>query len=353
MKKILITGGAGFIGSALVRQLITEDSDTVVINVDKLTYAGNLGSLDTVAQSPRYYFERADICDTQLMRDLFCHYTPEAVVHLASETHVDRSIDGPAAFVQTNILGTYTLLEVARDYWASLRKAPESGFRFVHVSTDEVFGSLGSEGYFREISRYCPGSPYAASKAAADHLVAAWYKTYGLPAIITNCSNNFGPYQFPEKLIPLMIVTALEEKPLPVYGDGQNVRDWLFVEDHCRALQRVLEAGRIGESYNIGAHNERTNLEIVNRVCRTLDGLQPRRDGSSYTQLITFVEDRPGHDRRYAIDPEKIQRELDWAPQEDFESALVKTVRWYLDNRTWWERVRNGSYRGERLGVFQ
>lgn len=350
--RLLVTGGAGFIGSALIRQLLAEESSTVVINADKLTYAGNLECLESVARSSRYSFERVDICDAHAIRQLFDHYEPNALIHLASETHVDRSIDGPAAFMQTNVLGTYTLLEAAREYTGRTKCSEKERFRFLHVSTDEVFGSLGRAGYFCESSRYAPNSPYAASKASADHLVRVWHSTYGLPVMITNCSNNFGPFQFPEKLIPLIILTALEAKPLPVYGDGQNVRDWLYVEDHCHALRRVLAAGRIGESYNIGAHNERTNLEVVRELCLILDELQPRANGRSYQDLIHFVQDRPGHDRRYAIDPTKVTEELGWAPVESFASALRKTTQWYLANLSWCERVREGSYQGERLGVM-
>lgn len=348
--KLLVTGGAGFIGSALIRQLIHEESDASIVNVDKLTYAGNLDSLGCVSSSSRYYFEREDICNRQKMCRLFRDYRPDAVIHLASETHVDRSIDGPAAFVHTNINGTYTMLQSARDYWSALDDGARERFRFLHISTDEVFGSLGFRGYFSETSPYSPNSPYAASKAAADHLVRSWHKTYGLPVLITNCSNNFGPFQFPEKLIPLVILKAIEEEPLPVYGDGQNIRDWLYVEDHCRAIRRVLAAGRPGESYNIGAHNEKTNLDVVNQLCFFLDELRPRGSGKSYRDLITFVQDRPGHDRRYAIDPSKLVNELGWAPVETFESALRKTVEWYLANLSWCERVMDGSYQGERLG---
>jgi dTDP-glucose 4,6-dehydratase len=351
--RLLVTGGAGFIGCALIRQLLEKDCSAVVINVDKLTYAGNLESLESVSRSTGYYFERADICDAGAIHQLFHRYEPDTVIHLASETHVDRSIDGPSAFMQTNILGTYTLLEAAREYICGARSAEKAHFRFLHVSTDEVFGSLGPTGYFSESTRYAPNSPYAASKASADHLVRAWHSTYGLPVLITNCSNNFGPFQFPEKLIPLMILTALEEKPLPVYGDGQNVRDWLYVEDHCRALCCVLTSGRIGESYNIGSRNEKTNLDLVRELCLILDELQPRQNRRSYQDLIHFVQDRPGHDRRYAIDPTRITEELGWAPKETFKSALLKTVKWYLANLSWCERVRDGSYQGERLGVMQ
>lgn len=351
--RVLVTGGAGFIGSALIRQLIAEEEDATVINVDKLTYAGNLECLESVASSPRYQFERVDICDAETVRQLFRRHEPDAVIHLASETHVDRSIDGPADFIQTNITGTYTLLEAAREYRTTPRGSEKAHFRFLHVSTDEVFGSLGPRGYFTETSRYCPNSPYAASKASADHLVRAWHTTYHLPVVITNCSNNFGPFQFPEKLIPLVILTALEEGPLPVYGDGQNVRDWLYVEDHCRAIRRVLASGRTGESYNVGACSEKTNIDVVRLLCRFLDELRPRKNGGSYQDLIRFVQDRPGHDRRYAIDPAKTRKELGWSPRESFESALRKTVEWYLSNLPWCDRVRDGSYQGERLGVLR
>jgi dTDP-glucose 4,6-dehydratase len=321
-------------------------------NVDSLTYAGNLESLESVSQSSHYHFERADICEPKTIRRLFDYYKPTAVIHLASETHVDRSIEGPAPFVQTNVIGTCSLLEVARKYWTNSCGTAREQFRFLHVSTDEVFGSLGPTGCFSETSSYSPRSPYAASKAAADHLVRAWHETYNLPVIITNCSNNFGPFQFPEKLIPLMILAALEERDLPIYGDGQNIRDWLHVEDHCRALRRVLAAGRPGESYNIGANSERTNLEVVNQLCILLDGLRPRKCGKSYRNLIKFVQDRPGHDLRYAIDPSKITQELGWTARESFESGLHKTVQWYLVNLSWCERVMDGSYQGERLGVI-
>ena len=351
--RVLVTGGAGFIGSALIRQLIAEEEDATVINVDKLTYAGNLECVESVASSPRYQFERVDVCDAEAVRQLFQRHEPDAIIHLASETHVDRSIDGPAAFIQTNIVGTYTLLEAVREYTANLSGSEKAHFRFLHVSTDEVFGSLGAAGYFTETSRYCPNSPYAASKASADHLVRAWHTTYHLPVVITNCSNNFGPFQFPEKLIPLVILTALDEGPLPIYGDGQNVRDWLYVEDHCRAIRCVLAAGEAGESYNVGACNEKTNLEVVHCLCSFLDELRPRKNGRSYQDLIRFVQDRPGHDRRYAIDPAKTKKELGWSPQETFESALRKTVEWYLANLPWCDRVRDGSYQGERLGVLR
>lgn len=351
--RLLVTGGAGFIGSALIRQLITEEDDTIVINVDSLTYAGNLDSLESVSHSPRYHFECVDICDGKRVRQLFDNYKPDAIIHLAAETHVDRSIDSPTSFIQTNIIGTYDLLEIAREYWVNSCGTAKTHFRFLHVSTDEVFGSLGPAGYFGEDSPYSPNSPYAASKAAADHLVRAWHATYGLPVVLTNCSNNFGPFQFPEKFIPLVVLKALEERTLPIYGDGQNVRDWLYVEDHCRAIRRVLAKGRVGESYNVGAHNEKTNLEVVTRLCFLLDDLRPREGGRTYRDLISFVQDRPGHDRRYAIDATKLTEELGWTPRESFESALRKTVEWYLANLPWCERVRDGSYQGERLGVIR
>lgn len=348
--KIVVTGGAGFIGSAVVRQMITE-TDATVINVDKLTYAGNLESLADAAASPRHCFERLDICDAHAMQRLFAEHQPDAVMHLAAESHVDRSIDGPAEFIQTNIVGTYTLLEAARAYWSGLAGERKSRFRFHHISTDEVYGSLGSEGYFTEETAYEPNSPYSASKASSDHLVRAWHHTYGLPVVTTNCSNNYGPYHFPEKLIPLVIIKALRGESLPVYGKGDNIRDWLYVEDHARALRLVLERGRLGETYNIGGHNERTNLEVVQGICALLDELLPQSAHRPHAKLITFVADRPGHDKRYAIDASKIERELGWRPRESFESGLRKTVQWYLGHRDWWQRVLDGSYRGERLGL--
>ena len=348
--KILITGGAGFIGSAVVRQFINETENTV-INVDKLTYAGNLESVAEVAGSPRYRFERVDICDAAAVRRLFVQHRPDAVMHLAAESHVDRSIDGPAQFIETNIVGTYTILEAAREYWNALAGAEKDAFRFHHISTDEVYGTLGADGYFTEETPYQPNSPYSASKASSDHLVRAWHHTYGLPVVTTNCSNNYGPYHFPEKLIPLVIIKALRGEPLPVYGRGDNVRDWLYVEDHARALRLVLEKGQIGETYNVGGHNERTNLQVVQTICALLDELLPQSPHRPHAQLITFVADRPGHDQRYAIDAGKIERELGWRPQESFESGLRKTVEWYLNNREWWQRVLDGSYRGERLGL--
>ncbi|NLU50740.1 MAG: dTDP-glucose 4,6-dehydratase [Syntrophomonadaceae bacterium] len=349
-KTWLVTGGAGFIGSNFVRQSLAL-LDVQIINLDKLTYAGNLESLDDVMGDPNHVFVRGSIEDRVLIAELLNKYRPTAVINLAAESHVDRSIDGPADFVQTNIVGTFELLEAVRAYYINLQDHERESFRFLHVSTDEVFGSLGSEGYFTEESRYAPNSPYSASKAASDHLVRAYHHTYGLPAVTTNCSNNYGPYQFPEKLIPLMILNALEGKELPVYGDGRNIRDWLYVEDHCRAIWLVLSHGKPGQVYNIGGNNEKSNLEVVHTVCDILDQLQPRGDGLSYREQIRFVTDRPGHDFRYAIDAGKIRRELGWVPRENFESGLVKTVQWYLNNRQWCDRVLDGSYRRERLGL--
>lgn len=349
--KIIVTGGAGFIGSAVIRLLIQE-TDAVVMNVDKLTYAGNLDSLAKVKAHPRYHFAQIDITDSTALKNLFTQFQPHAVMHLAAESHVDRSIDGPAEFINTNIVGTYCLLEATRNYWQTLDTPAKAQFRFQHISTDEVYGSLGAEGLFTETTPYQPNSPYSASKAASDHLVRAWHHTFKLPVITTNCSNNYGPYQFPEKLIPLMILNALEGKNLPVYGRGENIRDWLYVDDHARALYEVLTRGKIGETYNIGGHNEKTNLEVVHQLCTILDEVCPSAPYRPHKQLITFVTDRPGHDLRYAIDASKIQRELGWFPQETFTSGLRKTVQWYLDNRAWWQRVRDGSYRGERLGLM-
>ncbi|HEC84841.1 MAG TPA: dTDP-glucose 4,6-dehydratase [Thioploca sp.] len=348
--KLIVTGGAGFIGSAVIRYLINE-TDTTVLNVDKLTYAGNLDSLVCVSDNPRYHFAQVDICDGMALQQTFAQFQPDAIMHLAAESHVDRSIDGPAEFIDTNIVGTYTLLETVRSYWQSLDSAAQARFRFHHVSTDEVYGSLGQTGLFTETTPYQPNSPYSASKAASDHLVRAWHHTYKLPVITTNCSNNYGPYQFPEKLIPLIILNALEGKPLPVYGKGENVRDWLYVDDHAHALCLVLEQGKLGETYNIGGHNEKTNLEVVQTVCHILDEILPTSKHKPHSQLITFVTDRPGHDLRYAIDASKIQQTLGWKQQETFETGLHKTVQWYLDNREWWQRVRDGTYRGERLGL--
>jgi len=347
--KIVVTGGAGFIGSALCRHLVCE-TDAEVVNVDKLTYAANLRSLDPIAGNPRYAFVRADICDRAAMDSMFARHAPDAVMHLAAESHVDRSISGSDAFIRTNVLGTHTLMEAARAYWVNLPRDRADAFRFLNMSTDEVYGSLGPDGAFTEGSTYAPSSPYAASKAAADHLASAWFRTFGFPAIISNSSNTYGPYHFPEKLIPLMILNALEGKPLPVYGDGSNVRDWLYVEDHARALALIVARGRPGQKYNVGGRSERTNLAVVERICDSLDRLVP--GGSSRRRLITFVPDRPGHDHRYAIDAAKLEAELGWRPGHDFESGLEKTVRWYLDNRAWWEPLRSGVYAGERLGLI-
>ncbi len=348
--RILVTGGAGFIGSALVRQLIRE-TDADVVNVDKLTYAGNLDSLAEAAESPRHDFERVDIVDASAVRRVFEQYQPSAVIHLAAESHVDRSIDGPGEFIRTNVVGTFTLLHAATEYWKAAGDELRCDFRFLHVSTDEVFGSLGPQGYFTEETPYRPNSPYSASKAGSDHLVRAWHHTYGLPTLVTNCSNNYGPYQFPEKLIPLFLFNALEGKPLPVYGAGDNVRDWLYVEDHARALREVLAEGQPGQTYNIGGHNEKTNLEVIHALCALMDELRPDSPHVPHASLIAFVRDRPGHDRRYAIDAAKVGRELGWGPREDFESGLRKTVAWYLENAGWCDRVRSGAYRGERLGL--
>jgi dTDP-glucose 4,6-dehydratase len=341
MRKILITGGAGFIGSAVIRQLITE-TDATVINVDKLTYAGNLQSLMSVADNPRYCFEHVDICDAAKVTSLFLEHQPDAVMHLAAESHVDRSITGPAAFIETNIIGTYTLLNSAREYWSELCTERKNTFRFHHISTDEVYGSLGETGFFTENTAYQPNSPYSASKASSDHLVRAWHHTYGLPVVTTNCSNNYGPYHFPEKLIPLIILNACKGKPLPIYGKGDNIRDWLYVDDHARALRLVLERGRVGETYNIGGWNEKTNLEVVHAICAILDELRPQ--GEPYASLVTYVQDRPGHDHRYAIDASKIAHELGWKPLETFETGLRKTVQWYLTNTDWVDAVISGEY---------
>jgi len=377
MKKILVTGGAGFIGSAVCRYLVKEKGVSVM-NVDKLTYAGNTASLKEIDKNPLYRFAQADICDRETIAGLFAEFQPDAVMHLAAESHVDRSIDGPAAFIETNIVGTYTMLDCAREYWNGLSSDRKDAFRFHHISTDEVYGSLGAEGLFEETTPYDPRSPYSASKASSDHLVMAWHHTYGLPTVITNCSNNYGPYHFPEKLIPLVILNALDEKPLPIYGKGDNIRDWLYVEDHARALVLAVETGVPGETYNVGGRNERTNLEVVETICRILDELRPlgsvkaqvlgvREEGAelktenlkpktsvaritSYRDLITFVKDRPGHDQRYAIDATKLETELGWQALEDFDSGIRRTVQWYLDNEWWWGPIRSGRYAGERLG---
>lgn len=350
--KILVTGGAGFIGSAVVRHIINHTQDTV-INLDKLTYAGNLESLSEISNNERYVFEQVDICDRFELERVFIEHQPDAVMHLAAESHVDRSIDGPADFIETNIVGTYTLLEVARAYWNRLDADGKAAFRFHHISTDEVYGDLeGTDDLFTEETSYAPSSPYSASKASSDHLVRAWQRTYGFPTIVTNCSNNYGPYHFPEKLIPLMILNALKGKPLPVYGDGMQIRDWLFVEDHARALYKVVTEGAIGETYNIGGHNEKANIDVVQTICGLLEELIPEKPQGigHYRDLITFVKDRPGHDVRYAIDASKIEHDLGWTPQETFETGLRKTVMWYLDNENWWQRVLDGSYSLERLG---
>ena len=349
--KILLTGGAGFIGSAVVRHIIQTTND-IVLNIDKLTYAGNLESLKEIDQNPRYQFQQIDICDALELEQVFKQFQPDVVMHLAAESHVDRSIDGPAAFIQTNIVGTYTLLEAARKYWQNLDHTKKAAFRFHHISTDEVYGDLeGTTELFTETTSYAPSSPYSASKASSDHLVRAWQRTYGLPTIVTNCSNNYGPYHFPEKLIPLVILNALDGKALPIYGKGDQIRDWLFVEDHARALYQVVTQGAVGETYNIGGHNEKQNIEVVKTICRILDELRPQANAQPYESLITFVKDRPGHDLRYAIDAAKIERELGWKPQETFETGIRKTVACYLNNLEWCRRVQDGSYQRERLGV--
>ncbi|WP_201527688.1 dTDP-glucose 4,6-dehydratase [Psychrobacter frigidicola] len=349
--KILITGGAGFIGSAVIRYII-KNTDHDILNIDKLTYAGNLESLKDVDQNSRYTFQQIDICDAESLEQAFDNFKPNLVMHLAAESHVDRSIDGPAEFITTNIVGTYTLLEVARKYWQNLNKVKKSEFRFHHISTDEVYGDLeGTTDLFTESTSYAPSSPYSASKASSDHLVRAWHRTYGFPVIITNCSNNYGPYHFPEKLIPLVILNALDGKNLPIYGKGNQIRDWLFVEDHARALYKVVTEGTVGETYNIGGHNEKQNIDVVRIICQILDDLKPQTNAVPYETLITFVKDRPGHDLRYAIDASKIKNDLGWTPEETFETGIRKTVEWYLNNLEWCRRVQDGSYQGERLGV--
>ena len=353
--KFLITGGAGFIGSAVIRNIINNTSDSV-LNLDKLTYAGNLESLADVSGSRRYEFVRGDVCDRALLGNIFARFKPDIVMHLAAESHVDRSIDGPGEFIQTNIVGTYALLEEARNYWSSLNHKKKQNFRFHHVSTDEGFGDLEVDGgLFTEETSYAPSSPYSASKASSDHLVRAWHRTYKLPILITNCSNNYGPYQFPEKLIPLIILNALEGKDLPIYGNGKQIRDWLYVDDHARALLHVASYGEVGETYNIGGHNEMKNIDVVKMVCSILDELSPSKidDIDKYEQLIVYVTDRAGHDIRYAIDATKIANELSWTPEETFATGIRKTVEWYLENSVWCNRVKDGSYQGERLGVIK
>ncbi len=349
--KILVTGGAGFIGSAVIRYIISATQDSIV-NVDKLTYAGNLDSLISISNNKRYAFEQVDICDADELKRVFAEHQPDAVMHLAAESHVDRSIDGPSEFITTNIVGTYTMLEVTRQYWQNLDQDKRASFKFHHISTDEVYGDLeGTADLFTETTSYAPSSPYSASKASSDHLVRAWQRTYGFPTLITNCSNNYGPYHFPEKLIPLVILNALDGKDLPIYGKGDQIRDWLYVEDHAQALYKVVTQGKVGETYNIGGHNEKQNIEVVRTICAILDELQPQANGQPYESLISFVKDRPGHDLRYAIDASKIDQALGWTPEESFESGIRKTVEWYLDNLEWCRRVQDGSYQRERLGA--
>ncbi len=347
--RYLITGGAGFIGSNLVRLAIAEGH--TVLNLDSLTYAGNLQSLEDLRSHPRYSFARVDITDAAAVDRAITEYAPDAIMHLAAESHVDRSIDGPGQFIQTNVIGTYNLLQSSLNYWRGLTESAAQAFRFLHVSTDEVYGSLGSTGLFTETTAYDPHSPYSASKASSDHLARAWQDTYGLPVLVTNCSNNYGPYQFPEKLIPVVILKCLRDEPIPVYGKGENIRDWLYVNDHCRALLTVVQQGEPGETYNIGGNNERTNLELVQTLCSLLDKLRPSATGKPHAEKISFVTDRPGHDMRYAIDARKIERELGWSPAENFESGFRKTVQWYLDNEAWWQNILSGDYRLERQGM--
>ena len=350
-KTIIVTGGAGFIGSSVIRQYIS-DTEHTIINVDVLTYAGNLESLSEVENDPRYHFEQVDICNKDEMDRIFAQYKPDTIMHLAAESHVDRSIDAPADFIQTNIVGTCVLLEVARSYWNKLDDDKKENFRFHHVSTDEVYGDLEETGFFTEETSYDPSSPYSASKASSDHLVRAWHRTYGFPVVITNCSNNYGSHQFPEKLIPLVTLNALEGKPLPIYGTGKQIRDWLYVDDHARALRLVIDTGKDGETYNIGGHNEKTNIEVVKTICKLLDTLVPESPYKPHEQLITYVADRPGHDVRYAIDAGKIDNDLGWLPLETFETGMQKTIQWYLDNKVWCQHVQDGSYQRERLGTY-
>ena len=349
MKTYLITGGCGFIGSNFMRFILEREPEATIINLDKLTYAGNIHNLDGISNS-RYHFVHGDICDSELVAKLFNDHQFDGVVHFAAESHVDRSIDGPAEFVQTNIVGTLNLLEQSREY---LNKEEKSNFRFLHVSTDEVYGTLGDKGKFFESTPYDPSSPYSASKAGSDHLARAWHRTYGLPVLVTNCSNNYGAYQFPEKLIPLMIINCLHRKPLPVYGKGENVRDWLFVTDHCEAIHTVLTSGQVGETYNIGGNNEIKNIDVVLTICSLLDEMSPREDGSKYSKLITYVQDRPGHDFRYAIDATKINQELGWSQKESFETGIRKTIDWYLNNQQWWQAIQDNTYQQERLGMLE
>lgn len=348
--RILVTGGAGFIGSALVRHLV-KNTGAEVLNIDKLTYAGNLASLKDVEGANNYQFLRADICDLQKMSDAMNTFKPDRIMHLAAESHVDRSISGAAEFVQTNVMGTFSLLEAARHYWNDLPLDKKQAFRFLHVSTDEVYGSLGNDGLFEEVTAYDPSSPYSASKAASDHLAIAWHRTYGMPVVVSNCSNNYGPYHFPEKLIPLIILNAMDGKPLPVYGNGVNIRDWLYVEDHARALDLIAERGRVGEKYNVGGRNERRNIDVVMRICELMDELRPK--SQKHAELITYVTDRPGHDARYAIDATKLETELGWKAHENFDSGIERTVHWYLDNEWWWKPLRQGVYSGERIGLLK
>ena len=351
-KVYIVTGGSGFIGTNFIRFMLDNGFAERIINLDKLTYAGNPQNLLEYDNDKRYAFAQGDICDQELVQELFILHKPDVVVNFAAESHVDRSIDGPSDFIRTNISGTYTLLQKSLRYYQSLTKEDQKSFRFHHVSTDEVFGSLNEDDFFTEETPYDPSSPYSASKAASDHLVRAWHRTYGLPIIISNCSNNYGPFQFPEKLIPLMVLNCLQEKPLPVYGTGENIRDWLFVDDHCDAIHKIIEKGEIGETYNVGGNNEIKNIDIVKTICNLLDNIRPSENLKSYQELITFVKDRPGHDLRYAIDSSKLQNKLGWSPKETFETGIRKTIDWYLDNKTWWQEIQNNTYQQERLGVL-